>query len=259
MLEKLTENQVLFYFASITILLGTIIKVMVSISLKRLVKAASNMSKSNHSLMRLVRAKYEHACMVSDKVQNVPAFVDKYLYEYKVMGIYLHSLRQLEKSVIWLCGGASILGGVVAYFLENDIQNLQKYIYVGAGGVLFLLLLQVTMGEQSKLEAAKMYMVEFLENTYAHRYEKTMTREKTEEIHMSEKEMDKSEEKSAGKIVENVVEKVEEQMAQSELLKERENQEAESAKVMRPKFQQEPEVQMVQADKIREILEEFLA
>lgn len=44
------------------------------------------MSKSNHPLMRLVRAKFEHACMISDTVENVGVFVDKYLYEYKVCG-----------------------------------------------------------------------------------------------------------------------------------------------------------------------------
>lgn len=238
MLEKLVDNQVLFYFAGITILLGTIIKVMVSISLKRLVKAASNMSKSNHSLMRLVRAKFEHACMVSDKVQNVSAFVEKYLYEYKAMGIYLHSLQQQEKTMIWLCGIASILGGAIAYFIENDMQNFQRYAAVGGGGVLFLLLLQVTMTEQNKMEAAKMYMVDFLENTYAHRYEKSMTRETGESRSATEKEV--------------VMEEKVEEVAKAE-------PEMEPVKTMRPKLQMEPEVQPVQADKIREILEEFLA
>lgn len=238
MLEKLVDNQVLFYFAGITILLGTIIKVMVSISLKRLVKAASNMSKSNHSLMRLVRAKFEHACMVSDKVQNVSAFVEKYLYEYKTMGIYLHSLQQWEKTMIWLCGIASFLGGAIAYFIENDMLNFQRYAAVGGGGVLFLLLLQVTMTEQNKMEAAKMYMVDFLENTYAHRYEKSMMREASESRNTTEKEV--------------VMEQKTEEAAKAE-------PEMEPVKTMRPKLQMEPEVQPVQADKIREILEEFLA
>lgn len=238
MLEKLVENQVFFYFAGITILLGTIIKVMVSISLKRLVKAAGNMSKSNHSLMRLVRAKFEHACMVSDKVQNVSAFVEKYLYEYKTMGIYLHSLQQWEKTMIWLCGIASLLGGAIAYFIENDMQNFQKYAAVGGGGVLFLLLLQVTMTEQNKMEAAKMYMVDFLENTYAHRYEKSMMREASESRNATEKDV-----------------VMEEKAEETTKVK----PEMEPVKTMRPKLQTEPEVQPVQADKIREILEEFLA
>lgn len=58
---------------------------------------------SLHPLMKLVRAKFEHACMVSDKVQNIRAFVDKYMYEYKVLWIKLHSWRQMEKAAAWGC------------------------------------------------------------------------------------------------------------------------------------------------------------
>lgn len=55
--------------------IGVLSKLIAHFTLRRMVKAASRMSKSNHKLMRLVRAKFEHASMVSDKVQNVEAFV----------------------------------------------------------------------------------------------------------------------------------------------------------------------------------------
>ena len=55
--------------------IGVLSKLVAHVTLRRMVKAASRMNKSNHKLMRLVRAKFEHASMVSDKVQNVEAFV----------------------------------------------------------------------------------------------------------------------------------------------------------------------------------------
>ena len=76
MLERIVTQQVFFYFVGAVIAIGVLAKIIAGISLKRLVKAASNMGKSNHALMKLVRAKFEHACMISDKVQNVRAFVD---------------------------------------------------------------------------------------------------------------------------------------------------------------------------------------
>lgn len=233
MLEKLVEKQVLFYCAGITIFLGILIKGVVGISLKRLVKAASNMSKSNHSLMRLVRAKFEHACMVSDKVQNVTAFVEKYLYEYKVMGIPLHLLSQMEKTMIWLCGIVSLWGGAMSYYIKNDMEYTEKYAVVGCGGILLLVLLQVTMEEQTKRNAAKMYMVEFLENTYAHRYEK-----------LEKQQVAENEEVPHNQVV-------------VEAKKEVHKEKHENPVPLKPK--EEPELQPVQADKIREILEEFLA
>lgn len=177
MLETVVEQQLVFYLVGAVIAIGIIAKMIAGISLKRLVKAASNMGKSNHSLMRLVRAKFEHACMVSDKVQNVRAFVEKYVYEYRTLGIRLHSWRQLEKTAIWMCGLFSAAGAGLAYYVEGVSGNVYQYGIVGAAGMLGLFLLNVMTDEQYQMEAAKTYMVDFLENTYAHRYEKANQKE----------------------------------------------------------------------------------
>ena len=94
MLEMFVVRETVFFLTGVMIGIGAIARLITGISLKKLVRAASNMSKSNHPLMRLVRAKFEHGCMVSDKVQNVGAFVEKYLYEYRVLGVRLHTWRQ---------------------------------------------------------------------------------------------------------------------------------------------------------------------
>lgn len=102
MLEVFVVRETVFFLTGVMIGIGAIARLITGISLKKLVRAASNMSKSNHPLMRLVRAKFEHGCMVSDKVQNVGAFVEKYLYEYRVLGVRLHTWRQWAKGSIWL-------------------------------------------------------------------------------------------------------------------------------------------------------------
>ncbi|XCP85421.1 hypothetical protein ABXS75_00985 [Roseburia hominis] len=172
MLETIVDRQVVFYFVGAAIAIGIIAKLTAGISLKRLVKAASNMSKSNHSLMRLVRAKFEHACMVSDRVQNVGAFVDKYVYEYRVLGLRLHSLKRLERAAIWLCALFAAVGAGLAYYEDGLGRNVYQYGIVGGAGVLVLFIVHNLTDEQYQIQAARMYMVDFLENTYAHRYEK---------------------------------------------------------------------------------------
>ena len=172
MLERIVTQQVFFYFVGAVIAIGVLAKIIAGISLKRLVKAASNMGKSNHALMKLVRAKFEHACMISDKVQNVRAFVDKYVYEYKVLGLRLHSWRQLERTAIWLCGLLSPAGAGMVYYVKGPDTIMYQYMILGSVGMLALFLLHITSDERYQLEAAKTYMVDFLENTYAHRYTK---------------------------------------------------------------------------------------
>ena len=111
MLEVILEGRILYVLMGIVAAVGILSKIAVNLSLKRLVWAAGNMNKSNHPLMRLVKAKFEHACMVSDTVENVGVFVDKYLYEYRVLGMKLHTLRRLEKAA---AAGCFLLGAAGA-------------------------------------------------------------------------------------------------------------------------------------------------
>ena len=71
MLEMLLDKKLLFVLMGMLTGLGVADKCIVSMTMKRMIEAAGSMSKSNHPLMRLVRAKFEHACMISDTVENV--------------------------------------------------------------------------------------------------------------------------------------------------------------------------------------------
>ena len=119
MLEMLLDKKLLFVLMGMLTGLGVADKCIVSMTMKRMVEAAGSMSKSNHPLMRLVRAKFEHACMISDTVENVGVFVDKYLYEYKVCGLRLHSLRRLEK----MCSGLLIVTGLAGAGLTYRVYG----------------------------------------------------------------------------------------------------------------------------------------
>ena len=79
MLKMIVDRQLIVVALGIFTALGIISKCVANVTLKRMVCAAGNMSKSNHPLMRLVRAKLEHACMVSEKVEKVEVFVARYL------------------------------------------------------------------------------------------------------------------------------------------------------------------------------------
>ena len=151
---------------------GVISKIIAAVSLKRLVRASGNMNKSSHPLIRLVKAKFEHACMVSDRVQNVEVFVEKYLYEYRVGGLRLHTWRRLEKAGVWLCFLFGLAGAVSWYAARGMGDQVLQYAAAGAGGGILIFLFQLTSDEKYQLGAIRNYMVDYLENVCAHRYEK---------------------------------------------------------------------------------------
>ena len=179
MLEMLLDKKLLFVLMGMLTGLGVADKCIVSMTMKHMVESAGSMSKSNHPLMRLVRAKFEHACMISDTVENVGVFVDKYLYEYKVCGLRLHSLRRLEK----MCSGLLIVTGLAGAGLTYRVYGMgDEVLRTGAAGCglgILVWLFHLTTDENYCMEMAKNYMVDYLENVCLRKYEKMNQKERT--------------------------------------------------------------------------------
>ena len=190
MLEMIMDRHLQFVLLGAVASIGLISKIITGVTLKKLVWAAANMGKSTHPLMRLIRAKYEHACMVSDRVQNVEVFVEKYIYEYRIAGLSLHSWRRLEKGTAWICAAIGVLAALGEFVLHgmND-QVLRNGAFGLAAGVI-LFALRVSVDENYRLQAIRTYMVDYLDNFCARKYEKNR-----------EKSMSKYEEESAPEIM----------------------------------------------------------
>lgn len=229
MLETVVKQEIIFYVMGILMVLGIIAKLISHFTVRKMVKAAGEIQKSNHRLMKLVKAKFEHASMISDKVQNVEAFVDKYIYEYRVMGVRLEGWRTFPKKVLWLIGILGVFSIFESYRIGGASDLMLKYAQWTGIYVMFLLLLGFVAEEKSRLAAAKNYMVEYLENVCIHRYAKanlaTVAEETEETVQENQEEQ-------------NVPEEAEVEIVEAE---------------------QEEEKRNDQEMRIRAILEEFLA
>ena len=203
MLEMIMDRHLQFVLLGAVASIGLISKIITGVTLKKLVWAAANRGKSTHPLMRLIRAKYEHACMVSDRVQNVEVFVEKYIYEYRIAGLSLHSWRRLEKGTAWICAAIGVLAALGEYVLHgmND-QVLRNGAFGLAAGVI-LFALRVSVDENYRLQAIRTYMVDYLDNFCARKYEKNR-----------EKSMLKCEEESASEIVPEEKQEMKQEMKQ---------------------------------------------
>ena len=177
MLEIILDKHVIFVLMGILTVIGIVSKLIANVTLKQLVRAAGNMNKSTHPLMRLVRAKFEHACMISDTVGNVRVFVDKYLYEYKVVGMKLHSWRRMEKATAGLCLILGAAGALLEYAVNGMGDMVIKTGAAGAGLAILIYLVHLTTDEEYRMEAVQNYMVDYLENVCLHRYEKAYQKE----------------------------------------------------------------------------------
>jgi hypothetical protein len=170
MLETVVKKEIIFYVMGILMVFGIFAKLVFHFTVRRMVKAAGEIQKSNHRLMKLVKAKFEHASMISDRVQNVEAFVDKYIYEYRVLGLRLGAWRLLLKKVLWAISILGVLAIFESYRMEGVSDLMLQYVQWTGVFILSLLLFGFVAEENTRLDATKNYMVEYLENVCIHRY-----------------------------------------------------------------------------------------
>ena len=203
MLETIVKQEVIFYIMVVLTVIGVIAKLIGGFTARRMVRAAGQIHKSNHKLIRLVKAKYEHATMVSDKVQNVEAFVDKYIYEYRVFGLRLNTWSNLPKKVLLFVLLLGLFGIFESYRLEAFGTMTLGYLRWTVVFSVLLVMLYFVAGENEQLDATKNYIVEYLENVCAHRYEKvsrTVEEGKTEDLQEEEPAGEETEETVAAMI-----------------------------------------------------------
>ncbi len=180
--EAVVGTSIIFYLMIGVGIVGIAAKSVNYFTLRKMVKAAGNMSKSTHKLMKLVRAKYEHACMIHDRVDNVDAFVEKYIYEYRGVALRIHTWRQIEIQSIWVSG---ILGalGATAHFMENGFcEQVYQYVAFGLAEMVALFVISQITDESYKIEAAKNYMVDYLENVCSHKFKRVRQNDKNLDV-----------------------------------------------------------------------------
>lgn len=259
--EVVTETGIIFYLMLGVGVVGIFAKVMNYVTLRKLVSAAGSMSKSTHKLMKLVRAKYEHACMVHDRVENVNAFVEKYIYEYRGFLLKIHTWRQIQIQAIWFAGILAAVGAVGHFMTHGFCEQVYQYGALGAAEMIALFVISQLSDESYKIEAAENYMVDYLENVCAHRCKRMRKNEKNLEVIRSEAAepqklsgAQKASQRAAAVVKQQDNElsiNIEEEPKKfSKELEKAVKQETEKEKQEEPAFKE---------DAIRQILEEFLA
>ena len=230
--------EIIFYAMGVLLGISLLAKLISAFTIRKMVKEAAKIQKSDHKLMKLIKAKFEHASMVSDRVQNVGAFVDKYLYEYKICGIRLHTWQNIPKRGFFIIVILGVFTVCESFRVEGMTMTTAGYIQWTGIFLLLLLLIQFVSGEKTQLEAARNYMVDYLENVCVHRYAKQhqMAEEESTETVQESNLQEESETEKVQATADEV--KMEEQVA--------------------PPISEE-EKRSQQEMRIRAILEEFLA
>ena len=121
-------------------------------------------------------------------MENVGVFVDKYLYEYRVLGMRIHSLQRVERVSAILCLLCGASGALAEYGLYGMSEEVLRLGGSGAALAIVIYLLYLSTDEKYRLEAARNYMVDYLENVCLHRYEKANQKEQNWKVDVQTQE-----------------------------------------------------------------------
>ena len=177
----------------------------------------------------------------------------KYVYEYRVFGIRLHTFRNLEKKTIWIVAVLGTAGTVAVYYLYGlEEQVFQYAAWTGIGAVI-LCMVHILSDENYYQQMAENYMIDYLENVCAHRYAKLYKEKNVSQTSVLEMEETFQPEAEEEVVVAAVEEVQEEPVSEQEQVyaMEREEPAKEEKDAVEEKRLQEVQV--------RRILEEFLA
>lgn len=151
--------------------LEVLLKGILSHTYRRLIRAAKDMGRSEHRLMKSLRVKFEACYRLKIGVPNVNIFVEKYLRHYRVLGLHLRTWEALCNQCMLLTMMGSLGGGILAMIKGLEQGVIFSSLFAGILGNGVILLFDGIYGVHNKRELLRVDMMDFLENIYKPRLE----------------------------------------------------------------------------------------
>lgn len=164
MIQQLYDNNIFIYGMAGLCVLGTILKIMVSRTYKRLIKASDNMGSTKHKLMKLMKMKFEACYKLKIGVNNVDSFVDKYVYKHKVCGIHLYTWENIGGQLLILCLLAGTVGSVLGLVYNCGKNDILITFFSGVFTSSLLIVVESFINLGAKKSILKANITDYLEN-----------------------------------------------------------------------------------------------
>lgn len=165
MIDVLFENYLVAYFMLVLFVIGGVCKIIIGASLSGVIRESDNMNNTRQNLLKQIKLKFENCHRLNLQINNVSAFINKYIYKYKLLGVSIKRLNNAANTCFLLCITIGFLSGVLIYINSVDVNKI--VIYMSEGIVLSLcgLIWNNVIDIKTKIEIIKINIQDFLENS----------------------------------------------------------------------------------------------
>lgn len=165
------EHYGIVYTVAAICLLEVLVKGMIHRTYCRLEKAAGNIGRSEHRLMKALRVKFDTCYQLKIGVPNVEVFVEKYLRHYRVFGLHIRTWESFCSLCMLLAMLLSLGGGIFTLYLGMDQEVVFLSLGCGIAGLGLILFFDCLFGVNQRRELLRIDILDFLENIYKPRLE----------------------------------------------------------------------------------------
>ncbi len=159
------------YVVTLLCLLQILTKWMTGHTYKRLLRAAKDMGHTKHPFMKSLCMKFETCYKLKIGVPNVGTYVEKYLCQYRVLGLRLHTWDTFCNQCMLLAMTGSLCAGMGAIVLNLSRGVIFVNLFAGVLGSGLVLLCDNLFGIQNKRNLLRLEMMDYLENIFKPRLE----------------------------------------------------------------------------------------
>ena len=165
MLHMILEEHYLLYAILAAGFVGLLSRMVLSRTMRRLLKEAEIMGNTSHDLLLLIKRKYEAGAMVNRSVKNTEVFVERYLRRYQVGGMTLKRIGSITYEMMLCAMILGCIGGVGAYFDGMEIRQIILYPAASVLIVMLLLFCEAFLELEGRMEQLKLIIMDYLDNT----------------------------------------------------------------------------------------------
>lgn len=164
-MEKILNGEIIKYCIIVTTMLGVLFKVAQTFIYINLMEESENVPASKNKLIKQMKMKFENCFKLNLGVNNVEAFVDKYMYKYKICGISIYNFNRVPIIAAWLSGVMGIVCGCICYLENYSVKLGSVYEIYGIGSVIILKLAEIILDTSHKKNVLYVNLIDFFENS----------------------------------------------------------------------------------------------
>lgn len=146
-------------------MLGILFKIVQAIIYINLMGESENVPASRNKLIKQMKLKFENCFKLNLGVNNVGAFVDKYMYKHKICGISIYNFNRIPIIAAWLSGVTGIACGVICYLENYSVRMGSVYEIYGIGSIIILKLVDIILDTTHKKNVVYINLIDFFENS----------------------------------------------------------------------------------------------